>query len=60
MRYGISIETPLILFFSGIDVVGILGKMGIELSSVAGGASTMVIAYAVHKVSKNSVTKLLS
>ena len=60
MRYGSSIKTPLILFFSGIDVVGILGKMGIELSSVAGGASTMVIAYAVHKVSKNSVTKLLS
>jgi len=32
-------------------VIGLLGKMGIELSSVAGGASTMVIAYAIHKVS---------
>ena len=42
------------LYCSGIDLVGLLGKMGIELSSTVTGASTFVIAYAVHKVSRDS------
>jgi len=39
---------------SGIDVVGLLGKLGVGQSilesKVATGASTFVIAYAIHKV----------
>ncbi len=35
--------------FSGIDVVGMLAKAGVE-SRLAQGASTFVVAYAVHKV----------
>ena len=39
---------------SGIDVVGILGKVGVGEnileSKVATGASTFVIAYAIHKL----------
>jgi len=39
---------------SGLDVVGLLGKVGIGQSlldsKIATGASTFIIAYAVHKV----------
>jgi hypothetical protein len=40
--------------FSGIDLVGILEKLGVGQafleSKLAAGASTFVVAYAVHKV----------
>ena len=40
--------------FSGLDVIGILGKLGVGQSilesRVAAGASTFVVAYAIHKV----------
>nr|CAB3244435.1 protein FAM210B [Phallusia mammillata] len=39
-----------LLVSSGIDVVGLLAKVGIELSGIVSGASTFVIAYAVHKI----------
>nr|XP_002129529.1 protein FAM210B, mitochondrial isoform X1 [Ciona intestinalis] len=39
-----------LLVSSGIDVVAIFGKMGIELSSTLGGASNLLIAYTLHKV----------
>jgi len=39
---------------SGLDVIGLLGKVGVGQSlldsKIATGASTFVIAYAVHKV----------
>lgn len=43
-------------FYSGLDVVAILNYVGLEMASsslansVTAGASTFVIAYAVHKV----------
>ena len=42
------------LFCSGVDVVGLLAKAGVGQSilesKLATGASTFVVAYAVHKV----------
>ncbi|XP_076825643.1 uncharacterized protein C18orf19 homolog A-like isoform X2 [Clavelina lepadiformis] len=46
----VSLGICYLIVSSGVDVVGILSKYGIEVSSIAGGASTMVIAYAVHKL----------
>uniref|UniRef100_H2YFK7 DUF1279 domain-containing protein n=1 Tax=Ciona savignyi TaxID=51511 RepID=H2YFK7_CIOSA len=39
-----------LLVSSGIDIVAIFQKMGIELSSTLGEASNLLIAYTVHKV----------
>lgn len=44
-----------LIFFSGIDVVSLVSKIPmigehVSNSSVAAGASTFVVAYAVHKV----------
>ena len=48
------INKSCLFFFSGLDVISILGKLGVGQSilesRVAAGASTFVVAYAVHKV----------
>lgn len=52
--YCTKIMFFLFLCFSGIDVAALLGKLGVGESfigsQVAKGASTFVMAYAVHKV----------
>lgn len=44
-------ELILVFFCSGVDVASLLSKVGLDTqSSLTAGASTFVVAYAVHKV----------